>query len=537
MYRLIIIDDEEEVRKGVIKKIEWEKYGFEVVGEAENGREALEVIEKTKPDLIITDIKMPFMDGLQLCKELMRDYPTTKVIILTGFDEFEYAQKAVKYNVVEYALKPVSSIELIEILEKVKAKLDKEIEEKEDLNYLKNLYIKSLPILKERFLTTLITRNIDKDEIIEKINDFDLNIKGNLFVISVLSIDTNSFDCEKKEWNFDYLKLAVLNIADEIAKKYNLGNTFIHNDNIIMVISFDSNERDTNFEKLFPILEEIRVSIEKYLKFTVTIGVGTMCDIDSLRNSYINALSAVDYKLVEGNNRIIYIDDVDPKPKDIVVFDDIKENLIISSIKVGTEKEIRNAIEIIFKDLVQSKSSYDDYHIYLMEVITAILKASRSVRIEMKEVFGETKNIFAQINRFSNLEEIKEWIINICIKIMNFISNDRVDTFRIIVSKAEDYIKLNYHEKDMNINKICKYLHISPTYFSSIFKKETDKTFINYLTQIRMEAAKELLRTTNLKTFEIAEKVGYTEQNYFSYSFKKNFGISPSSYRNGFKTS
>ena len=144
MYKLILVDDEEEVRKGIIQKIKWEQYGFELVGEAENGREALEMAEKFTPDVVITDIKMPFMDGLQLSEELKKRFPTIKIIILTGFDKFEYAQKAVNLNVVEYALKPVSSKEFIEVLLRVKAQIDEEMLRKKDMQALEEYYVKEL---------------------------------------------------------------------------------------------------------------------------------------------------------------------------------------------------------------------------------------------------------------------------------------------------------------------------------------------------------------------------------------------------------
>lgn len=148
MYKLIIVDDEEEVRKGIIQKIEWSKYNFEISGEAENGREALDLIEENIPDAVITDITMPLMDGLELAAIIRESFPTVKTIILTGFDDFRFAQQAIKYGVSDYILKPVQPKDIDDLMEKLKIQIDHEIAQKEDITQLRRHYYESLPIIK-----------------------------------------------------------------------------------------------------------------------------------------------------------------------------------------------------------------------------------------------------------------------------------------------------------------------------------------------------------------------------------------------------
>jgi two-component system response regulator YesN len=550
MYKLILVDDEEEVRKGILKKIDWQRYGFEVVGEAENGREALEIGEKIIPDVVITDIKMPFMDGIELTKMIMEKFPGTKIIILTGFDEFEYAQKAVKLNVVDYVLKPISSKEFIQILEKVRSIMDEEIAEKEDIKALREMYTKSLPILREKFLASLITKQLGQDEIYEKANNYMIDLSGSTFIVATLNIDQYHYTYNPKKkkklpkdmeilsnWEEkELMKFAVLNICDEIVKKRGLGNVFIHNEYIVVLVCSHEKHRDMVMGKINSLFQEIRVAIEKLLKLTVTIGIGTIFnDIGLAKESYDNALCALDYRLVIGNNRIIFIDDIEPKRKERIVFDEDKEHLLVSNLKVGTPMDIENTVKHLFKEIIDSQVSLNHGQIYIYEMLTTILKEARNLNIDIEQIFGENYNLFFELNRFYDLIEIQNWVTEICIKVMNFITKNRRDSYRLLVDKAKDYVNNNYHEKDITIDKMCKYLYISPTYFSSIFKRETKMTFINYLTQTRMEAAKELLRTTNFKNFEIAERVGYSEPNYFSYCFKKNLCISPTSYRKSFQ--
>lgn len=544
MYKLILVDDEEEVRKGILKKIEWQNIGFEVVGEAENGMEAMEIAEKTVPDVVITDIKMPFMDGLKLAEQLSTRYPTVKIIVLTGFDEFEYAQKAIKLSIFDYVLKPVSSKELIDILIKLKHQLDKEIAEKEDISVLIKNYNESLPIIKEKFMNSLIINNESEDEILKKSANYNIDLKGRGYIVSVISADSKSYDSHINEesgaistWEKGELfKCAILDISEEIVSKYKLGIIFFHDEKFVIISVSKEQSKDEALEKTITILEEIRQTLEKYLKITVTIGVGTYADnVTFIKNSYKVALSALDYRLVLGSNRIILIEDIEPQTENKIIFDEYKERELITSIKAGTEDEINNVLDKLFNYISSSKASIKDSQVYLMEMLITVLKAAKESNADMENVFGGNMNLFMTLDNMKDIDEIKEWMKEICIKTMKYIIKDRQDTSKALVRKAKDYVNNSYYESDITINKICNYLHISPTYFSFIFKKETKTTFINYLTDIRMESAKEFLRTTSMKTFEIAEKIGYSEPNYFSYCFKKKFDMSPSEYRNSAK--
>lgn len=531
MYKLLIVDDEEEVRKGILKKIEWNSYGFEIIGEAENGKEALEIAERTLPDVVLTDIKMPFMDGLELTKQLKEKLPIAKVIILTGFDEFEYAHKAISLNVIEYVLKPISSVDLIEVLTKTREKLDKEIEEKRNIDALRKHYIESLPILKGKFLTNLINNSMKKEDIIEKAKKFNINLKGDTLVVSNIKINYLKEDISFEEKEF--LTFSMLNIIEEIVHKHNMGTAFTNEINVIIISNFNDMSRSKCVRELLRALEEIIQSIQKYLKLVITIGVGAFCsDITLISDSYKKSISALDYSVILGNNKVIFIDDIEPESKDKIIFDDLREQVLTSSLKVGGKEEIINALDLIFGEIITAKASIKDYQIYLMEVITTILKVAKRMDVNLSEILGDD-NLFDSIDKFNHIEDLKEWLMQICLKIKEGIDKERQDSSKLLVSNAIDYINNNYTDRELSINNICSHLHISTAYFSSIFKKETKTTFVNYLTGVRMEAAKELLKTSNLKSFEIAEKVGYSEPNYFSYSFKKTFKLSPSEYRNG----
>jgi two-component system response regulator YesN len=537
MYKLMLVDDEEDVREGVFQEIDWQACGFEVIEKAENGQEALELMEKQVPDIVVTDIQMPFMNGMQMSELIRERYPMTKIIILTGHDEFEYAQKAVKLHIDEYVLKPFSSQELMHAILKVKDHMDAETAEKENMHILREHYRQSLPVLSEAFLASLLTRKLSLKDIIEKSEHYSIQLVGNGYSVSVISMDhmSENNDATSFKYSVDQeLKLfAVFNIAEEIAQKHGAGIVFMYHDQVILLSVSEEKERNLSMARTLAVLEEIRQSIEKFLKFSVTIGVsGVTSAVTDCLYAYKDAVSALDYRFIHGNNRIICIDDVEKRVAEKLRFDEDKEHALIRCLKVGSVHEVKEMVEDLFQGIADTPVSYQDYQVYLLEILVSLLKAAKQSDIDMDHLFGANFTVFAEINKFNNIQEAKSWIVGICAKIMDVIASDRQYTYKNLVDMAKEYIQHHYHESEISINKLCSHLHISAGYFSTIFKKETKMTFVNYLMQIRMDAAKDLLRSTDLKAFEVAEKVGYSDPNYFSFSFRKQVGISPKEYRN-----
>ncbi|MCZ8523154.1 MULTISPECIES: response regulator [Paenibacillus] len=542
MYKLLLVEDEADVREGILTEIDWPGCGFEVVDTAENGQEAVELMDRFVPDVVVTDIQMPFMDGLQLSEWIRERYPTTKIIILTGFDEFEYAQKAVKLHIDEYLLKPYSAEDLVAMLAKIRGQIDEEIARKENVQTLQEHYRKSLPVLREVFLASLVTRRLPLREIQEKCENYNLELQDCGFAVSLLSLDNLGADEDpvgesdsgslRRSKDTELKLFAVLNIAEEIVERHGLGLVFVHNRHVVLLSAVKGADREPLMEKTLAVLEEIRQSIEKYLKFTVTTGVGTFCpQLQEISYSYQDAVLALDYRPILGDNRIICISDVETRFVEKLRFDELKEHALIRGLKVGTLQEIGEIVENLFEGIAEMGVSSKDYQIYLIEILTAILKAAKDSNADLDAIFGPDFVPLAELHKFTNPQEAKNWVLGICTNIMSRIASERQYAYKSLVDQAKEYVQAHYHETDISINKVCGMLHISAGYFSSIFKKEAKTTFGSYLSQIRMEAAKELLRTTDLKAFEIAEKVGFAEPNYFSFSFRKYAGVSPKEYR------
>ncbi|MDN4069123.1 response regulator [Paenibacillus vini] len=549
MYKLILADDEEDVREGLLQLIDWDSLGCQVSDTAENGKEAVELVDKHLPDIVVTDIQMPFMNGLELSEWIRETYPDTKIIILTGYEEFEYAQKAIRLGIDEYLLKPFSAGELAAVLQKVKEQMDEERAARENVQLLTEHYRKNLPVLQSLFLSSLVSRRLPKREIREKSWHYDLDLEGTGYMISVLRIDDAISDESRearssvrgsslslRETNDTQLQLfAVLNIAKEIVRSIPGDyQVFIHHDEVVLLSIFDSADMEQMVGRSLDMLEEIRISVERYLKLTVTIGAGmAISDIGDVSLSYQEALRALDYRLILGSNKVIWINDVESRQIIPFVFDEVKEKELIRCLKVGSDKELGDLLDSLFGGLLDSRISYQDFQVYLLMMLTAVIKASQDVHVDMDKLFGDGAVFLGMLSKLSHAAEAKAWFAGICMKLKHSIASERQTSYNKLVEEAKEYIQLHFGESDMSINKVCKQLHISTGYFSNIFKKETGMTFVNYLMGVRMESAQQLLRTTDLKAFEIAEKVGFTDPNYFSFCFRKKFGISPKEYRGG----
>ena len=530
LYRILVVDDEEEIRYGIIKKIDWEKYGFKIVGDAENGKDALEKLEKLKPDIVMTDIKMPFMNGLELGEKIKDIMPWVKVIIFSGSDELEYAHKAIKINAYEYVLKPINSIEIIDILNNLKVKMDQEYNEKKNIQILSKHYEDSLPILKDMFLVGTIEGRIKKEIWDEEAPRIGVDFKKKYYVVGVIYKDNSFNEKELSEINEeDLLDISIKKIIDDLMKEHCYYESFIYSGTIIVIGNLEEKEDIVEFIKG---LNEVCKTAEYIISKKVSAGIGQVVDeYSKIRFSYKMARNAMHYRMVLGTGKAIYINDVEPDTSVQLQFDENDERELLNIIKMKSKEDIIEIIDKFFDKSSELLLPFNLYRIYLIQITTTLLKLVQAYGINIYDVFEIGFNCYSHIDNFASMDQAKKWFIEKSIKINVLIKRERLDSSKLLIEKAKAYININYSNSEISVESLCKHLHVSPTYFSTIFKRETGENFVSYLTTVRLDKAIKLLNTTDLKTYVIAENVGYTEANYFSYVFKRRFGVSPSKYR------
>lgn len=530
MYKLIFADDEALVRNNISKLVQWEKCGFELIGCCSNGHELLEIVEKDPPDLVITDIDMPFISGIDVARQLRRDYPTVKIIFLTGYDDFNYAQQAIDLNVEKYILKPVTARDLIDCLNEMKKILDNERLQRWNMALLKNFYHQNIAMLQNSFINSLLTSEVSDTEAAKKVEMLGLeHLAARQFQVAVLMGDSS----QSREWEGEsnsLMNFAVWNITKEIIEDRRMGTAIISGEKVVALLA-NANKVDKEKwrDDVLTVLEEIRATIEKYLKFTVTIGVGNIYkSYGNIHKSYNEAVSSLGYCYVIGTNRIIFVNDIEPHRHNALIFDKEKELRLLSCIKSNDRDGIIRMVASLMKD-ASRRASIVQLKNYVISIIICIIREAESIGLNTSELqqLGDIRNIL-DLNTVKQMQDV---VLKLCFSLMENISQNRLNNCSVAIEKAKCFIHENYSDSNISVGVVSQYLNLSPSYFRAIFKKETGTTFINYLTELRMKKARDLIACTNMKNYEIAEAVGYSDPYYFSYCFKKHFNMSPSEFR------
>lgn len=539
MYKLLIVDDEPEVTEGLQEAINWPEYNIAEVYTAINGKEAIECFERIEPDIVVTDISMPYMNGLQLTEWIRNHYPLTKVVIISGYDDFQFAKQAIHLQVEEYLLKPFSNEQLLASILKVIDTIDRERQELTNIQALQEHYRTSLPLLREKFLASLLTRRLPSHMIAQRMQNYQLQLLGKAYIVSLISIVHDDMQHEQSfslvdSQDIDLKLFAVSNIATEVWQSEHMGKVFIHQDEVVVLTLAQDDNKQHAINKTVACLKKILQSVQKYLRMSALISVGSYVErIEQLKFSYESAYSGLDYRRIMDHNAIICIDDLEQASPSRLVFDEYKEQRFVRALKLGTEKELQEVLAVLLGDIEQLQATVSEYEQYFLEMITTIHRLMKSLDALETKQWGDSLQLFMQYQERKSLEETKRWFTELCIKLQQAIAQTRQFASQRLVEEAIEYTKQHFSQHELSVTTLCQRLHISPGYFSGIFKKATGITYGAYIQKIRMETAQELLATTDMKAFEIAERVGFVDANYFSLSFKKYTGVSAKEYRNG----
>lgn len=525
-YKVVLVDDEEEVIDVIERKIHWDMLGFDVVGSANNGVKALELVEKLQPDVVITDIKMPYMDGLELSRRLNNDYQNIHIIIFTGFDEFEYAKEAVHLEIEEYMLKPINALELSDCLKRLKNTLDKEREEKLNVEKLANYFNASLPVLQTNLFVSLIEGRVSEADYEKFLSAYQIDMTGPLYCCAVFHTSEHHVP---EGMNPLLLSMSVeREIKDRIADTWKC-KVFTYLGNTVLIIEIASEDA----------MAELTDACDRFCRWAyrvmgavVTAGIGRVCDnLLNINNSYEGAREAVSYRVLYGTQRAINIAEVAPKEQKVAIqYEDANMHELIKAIYLGKREAIEKAVHDEIEKLHRSAQTMNRYKLTLMEMVGTFYRFCANNFIDFDNFSGGISNPYEKVPEMDE-STLTTWLIDTSMAISDELKNARNNTSRRMVTDAQNMVVDRYMEPDLSLDTVCSALGVSNSYFSSVFKKETGKSFITYLTDYRMDHAANLILETNEKSYKIAEQVGYQDANYFSYVFKKRFGMSPSKYR------
>ena len=520
MLKVVVVEDEELVRKGIVLAVDWASVGCAVVGEAANGQDALELAESLRPDVILTDIKMPFMDGLELCRILTDRLPAARFVVFSGFDAFEYAKQAIQMNVVEYILKPINADELSAVLRRLKDQLDQERAERRNVELLRSRYTENLPVLRELFYANLLDGHIEPGTERERAARLDIDLQGEEWAVGLAYIGSDRRDALST--------LSVQKLLEESLTADRCRLT-LYNDWVAVIVSLT--ESFTIYD-LIRVLDRVCTLAASYLGLTLTVGVGAPCkELSGMARSAAEARTALEYRSMVGRGQVIYIGDLEPDGGQVLTFEEADERTLTAAVRLGSEQEVRDAAAALAGKIREANPSAGQYNLFLMELVTHLMKMTRRSGVGVEEVFGTGFSLPIQDSALPSLEELEDWCAERYLRLRTLIRRRQTDSAGQTVETAKEYIRQHYAESDLSVEKLCAYLHLSSTYFSTLFKRETGTSFTAYVTTVRMEAAAEAIRGTEEKTYLIAQRCGYEDPNYFSYVFKRHFGVTPTKYR------
>jgi two-component system response regulator YesN len=535
MFKVIIIDDEPIIRKGIKNIINWKQFDCVICAEASDGEEGKMVIHKHLPDIIITDIHMPDTDGLKMIRDIKNIVPNCKIIILTGYRDFDYVQEAIKLGVFDFVLKPSKIEELTAVVSKAILELNSMKSRAEELEKLKRLFEQNIPILKEKLLYDIIYEIYpSKADILSRAGLLGVCI--NRFVLLAVEID-NEDDNEK------------LSQYDSHLYQFGIVNTFmeVFSDSF-EVLSIPLNGKGAAFilqptakvtgymELVNQKCDYVQEMITNCFGFTVTIAVSSEgTGIMQLAEKFSECREALERKFYLGSNTTIFQDDLNTfiKFDDYSVLEKYQKHLL-DSIKTGNKRLVAERLEDIFSYINGLERVNMEY---LKSFFLLTISTINNIRLSVAQ-FQDDRNVeglhipstHKLIEDSDNIPELNELLKEVSFSITSKINNYNNKSLTLILRKAIDYLHKHYHEQ-VTLNEVAEHVYVSTSYISRMFKKELGRNFVDYLNGIRLEKAKELLKDPKYKTYEVAEMVGIQDAHYFSRLFKKYQGLTPTEYR------
>jgi two-component system response regulator YesN len=538
MYKLMVVDDEFNIRDGIANAIPWQNYDINVVGEASNGLEALKKVGELKPDIIITDIYMDNMDGLEFAEKLRQEFPEIKVIILSGYDEFEHAKRAIELKVFSYILKPILPDELLHIVKKVTKEIDEDRKLKEKMCSLEEELNSNKLALQEKLLSDLVEGKLTGSEnIIRRLEFLDISLGKPFYCCLAFNID-GYFELltlkSPKEMNI--LVLGIKRIICEVLGKHYTIHAISHDSGNVILTAGDLPKDDKNcWDNLYEYIEKVRDSISSVFGVTVTVGSGRIYSSTSdIWKSYSESVRALEHRVIVGKDCIINIDDVTSISGNSGIYPVDEELKIVESLNEEDMDRLRTSMDGFFKSLQEQNYLKDRLRVAVLQLFAVVARKLMDLGIDIYRIYDKYLiDPYAVVAKYDTIEEIKNWMINITSGAVQELQQDRKNNVKSVIKKAQEYIIHNFSKPDISLISIAEHVYLNPAYFSKLYKKETGESYVEFITKIRMDEAKKLLRESNARIADVGNAVGYPNAQYFCTLFKKNSGVSPAEYREG----
>lgn len=521
MYKVLIVDDEALVRRGIKKSVNWNELGIEMVAEAANGAEALEQVLEDVPDIILLDINMPKMNGLEFAAIVKRQYPEVKIVIITGYDHFEYARDAIRAGVDDYILKPITKENVASIIANMLERIEEERKQRQiapvDERKIKAELINGLLRSSQR-------AQMDVPRLCA-LTGWDEN--RHVFCVMMRDYISNS-GIWNEEGEKDLAQFAIINIANELLESQTMGIAFeTYKNEMAMILSCSKKE-------MTEVLEQIQSDLFYFIEMPVDFAVSASGSIYELQKLAAQARMALAHAFVLSGQDIIYYEEITRHKMAGPNYPEELAEKILDRMFYGDMQEKLELMDEFFDKLVSQIPDADECRNMLLRLLVKFANILESVTVRLDGTREQAAMFdfdpFTQVEEFDNMAEAREWMKQLYSDTYGYVNGFKTRSKQLYM-KIKSYIEEHYGDSELNLKKCSEELYLSSNYISMILKKETGKTFVDFLNQYRIDRAAELLSQPDNKVYEVSFKVGFMHPTYFSSVFKKIMGVSPKQFK------
>ncbi len=537
MFKVFLVEDEIVVREGIRKNIQWEQFGFLYAGDAPDGELALPLIREIQPDLLITDIKMPFMDGLALSELVRKELPRTKIVIISGYDDFSYAQRAIRMGVEQYLLKPIIKEKMVDLLMNLHKKMETEQQQREYLAMFQREAQEYEAFSRRRFFEQIVTGGLSVSEISETATALDISLNAPSYNILLFSLNSAEYNGSAPEGYTD----ALAEIQDRVTRYFvSRMDLLLFRWNITTQAALIKGTPEDIVQRTRECIEQIQnLCAEAGHEVNWHIAHGTpvprlsalpICFMEASRILSYRYLCPEEHVLSESSVRNIRSSDAGTAEDEKKVIDRERVRCFLSG---GTTEEIDSFVDQLLRGAGEANVPVPLICRYLaMTIYFAATEYLESIGCRTSEFWPQDLKPRDDI---STPEETRQYARQVMQHSLMLRDHESKKQQRDLLVQAIGFIDKYYSDDTISLDRVAKKVNISPNYFSAMFSQEVGQTFVEYLTDRRIAEAKRLLRQTEMRASEIAFAVGFRDSHYFSFVFKKVTGSTPSEYRKGEK--
>lgn len=536
MLKVLIVDDEAIVRVGLKSMIDWEAHGFELIGEAKDGRSALEMIQAHYPDVVITDLKMPVMDGLALIRAIKERRYQCRVVVLSSYDDFELVREAMKLGALDYLLKlEVEPEQLLKVLEAFRDEILKEQEAASRQAQIDDAIKTSLSTVRQAFLKELICGISDLNQVLEGIERLDIALNPAHMYCLALWVGHGPDLIKRSAQEISTRITAIISVCEEVICDDNIGYAFSNTEQEYIVL-LSPRRGAASVAKIVHDCTRLVTMLEQYLGVSATIGVSEkLGHWGEISQGYAQAAACLKYRFCSSLGNIILWNQIADCPP-------LQESYSILPYRPKLEKafahrqvdELKECLAEIRRDFAELCLTPEAACGAAVELYSVLCETIDRDHLAIEQVLRTSQVSYQELLHTPNFQELAGWLQELHDELLNFVQGSQ-DDYPWIIAEAKRFIH-DHYDQEISLGEVAAQVGLTPSYFSTLFKERVGTAYSDYLTNLRITKAKELLRTTSYRVYEISHMVGYPNQYYFNRLFKKIVGMTPLDYRRSKKT-